>query len=738
MKKPIPLCRRRALLWVMTQPKSAGLGGRLFSAALTYTLVGLCVTALLVTMYSAQPAMATEPTPTPMTTDATRPPDQPFDVPCRLGLGIDCDFTDSIEAADSSLKLRTNPSVSARDVPTYTLVSVTFDRNIDPSTIRDDTFYVSQGMARVDGAIGYIAVSKMAVFYPDVPLAPNTTYTARVTAEVRDLSGKHLEEDVVWTFTTSAGLLSLGDGMHIYFGDLHSHSSYSDGQGTPADAFATARANGLDFFALTDHAFMLTDEEWEDTGNQASAATVDGVFVGLRGFEFTHAKGHINVFDSGAFVHRNDPSYASLGSFYAWLAAQPAAIGQFNHPTKDDQRDMNFNDFAYNSIADQKIVLRELSTPSQFFLSLDAGWHLGTLLNSDTHQANWGNSRRMGLVAPRLTRSAILEALRARRTFYVPPGNPDFALVMQANGYWMGSAIPDTTSINFIITAHDPDPTGKDLKLALFDNGVQVASATLPSNVLYTWTPRIPGRLGHYYYAEAYYNDWPYLAYAYTSPIWVERPPVAEAGAPQTVAPGVAVKLDGRGSWDPDGGTLAYQWVQENGAPVGLSGANTDQPTFTTPVTLGDMVFRLSVADTGGLSDSDLTVVTVTDKPILSITKSGPATARPGELITYTLTIINNGITDATGVVITDTMPTGATYIGGGTLMPGGIVSWMVPSLAANGGAARVIFFITATRSVANADYRASCTGCVPGVGNVSVFTYLGELYLPIITKNRG
>ncbi len=38
-----------------------------------------------------------------------------------------------------------------------------------------------------------------------------------------------------------------------YFGLLHSHTSYSDGMGTPDDAYKYAKKTGLDFFALTDH-----------------------------------------------------------------------------------------------------------------------------------------------------------------------------------------------------------------------------------------------------------------------------------------------------------------------------------------------------------------------------------------------------------------------------------------------------------------------------------------------------
>jgi uncharacterized repeat protein (TIGR01451 family) len=677
-------------------------------------------------------------------TPLASPPEASGDGICHLELGTECDFISPFDLAISDLRLRTNPALGARGVPTYTLVSITFDQDMDASRINNNTFYVDQGATRLNGSVDYIPVSRVAVFYPDEPLRPDTTYTATVTRGVQDLAGEPLANDVVWTFTTAAGPLLLGDdittggassasGMQVYFGDLHTHSGYSDGSGTPADAFATARANGVDFLALTDHAFMLTEAEWQDTLNQANVATVAGQFVALPGFEFTHSKGHINVFGSDTLVHRNDPQYYHLEDFYAWLAAHPTAIGQFNHPLKNQYYDLNFNNFFYHAAADQKMVLRELSNAEQFFLSLNAGWHVGTLLNSDTHQPNWGAQRFVGLVASGLSREAILDALKARRTFYVSPNGQNFALTMRANGYWMGSAVPDTSTLNFTITAHDPNASGRPLRLALYDNGVRVVEASLSGAVSYVWKPGVPARLGHYYFAEAYYDDW--WVPAYSSPIWVEQIPVAEAGAAQTVAPGAVVTLDGSSSWDPDGDALAYHWSRESGPLVSLNGGNTARPTFTAPDTLGNIVFRLTVTDPGSLSDTDTTVVTVTDKPILSITKSGPTTARPGELMTYTLTITNSGITTATGLVITDAVPVGATYINGGTLVSSSVVSWELLSLAAYGGVAQVTFMVTTNQAIANVDYRLSCAEGVSAVGAVPVFTNWRKYYLPVMMK---
>jgi MYXO-CTERM domain-containing protein len=95
----------------------------------------------------------------------------------------------------------------------------------------------------------------------------------------------------------------------------------------------------------------------------------------------------------------------------------------------------------------------------------------------------------------------------------------------------------------------------------------------------------------------------------------VNRPPVASAGAAQSIAEGAAVTLDGTGSSDPDTGTtLTYAWTQLAGPVVTLTGASTASASFTAPATgaAASLVFQLTVSD-GAASSSGTTVVTVTN-----------------------------------------------------------------------------------------------------------------------------
>ena len=82
----------------------------------------------------------------------------------------------------------------------------------------------------------------------------------------------------------------------------------------------------------------------------------------------------------------------------------------------------------------------------------------------------------------------------------------------------------------------------------------------------------------------------------------------------------------------------------------------------------GHYLVSCTVTDSHGISQTDWLFVTVVGTPKLAITKTvhlNNNPVQPGESLTYTIVVANNGNSDATGVIISDTLPT---YINGSDL----------------------------------------------------------------------
>jgi len=94
------------------------------------------------------------------------------------------------------------PSAAGGACPN-TMVTVTFSKAMNPSTISGTTFTLTgPALAAVTGVVSYDAPSDTATFSPSASLALNTVYTATVTTGAQDMAGKALGSNFVWSFTT--------------------------------------------------------------------------------------------------------------------------------------------------------------------------------------------------------------------------------------------------------------------------------------------------------------------------------------------------------------------------------------------------------------------------------------------------------------------------------------------------------------------------------------------------------
>jgi hypothetical protein len=92
--------------------------------------------------------------------------------------------------------------------------------------------------------------------------------------------------------------------------------------------------------------------------------------------------------------------------------------------------------------------------------------------------------------------------------------------------------------------------------------------------------------------------------------------PIANAGPSSTVQAGSKVVLDGTRSYDPNGDSLSYLWLQlAGGQPVSLSDNNTSTPSFVAPSITNNnnmmLTFELVVSDGQANSAPAYTYVTV-------------------------------------------------------------------------------------------------------------------------------
>ena len=157
------------------------------------------------------------------------------------------------------------------------------------------------------------------------------------------------------------------------------------------------------------------------------------------------------------------------------------------------------------------------------------------------------------------------------------------------------------------------------------------------------------------------------------------------------------------------GGTLVngtiISWTQA--APLATDAVLTRTFIVTATEAITNTDYRVT-AGSGAFAVGTDIVTTEMYPSNLQITKTGPISAVPNAEIIYTLIITNTG-SRATSLIITDTLPIGATYVRGGTLV-GDLVRWDVHHLN-HGKSLERTFTVTATQTITNYDYGVTGNG---------------------------
>ncbi|TCC88497.1 DUF3494 domain-containing protein [Pedobacter frigiditerrae] len=96
----------------------------------------------------------------------------------------------------------TDPMDKAVDVVLDKLITITFNTNMDATSINASTFTIKQAGTLISGKIAATADLKVYTFKPDVPLNPFAVYTGTITAAVKDTFNTAMVKDFTWSFTT--------------------------------------------------------------------------------------------------------------------------------------------------------------------------------------------------------------------------------------------------------------------------------------------------------------------------------------------------------------------------------------------------------------------------------------------------------------------------------------------------------------------------------------------------------
>ncbi|HIH97044.1 MAG TPA: CehA/McbA family metallohydrolase [Thermoplasmata archaeon] len=326
-------------------------------------------------------------------------------------------------------------------------------------------------------------------------------------------------------------------GMNLYFGNLHSHTACSDGEGTPEQAFAWARdVIRFDFYAITDHAEQLSSKEWEEIGKQADKFNTNGRFVAIRGFEWSHPyEGHSCVWNTRKYISAwgeetaDTYSKPTLGLFYRWIDDKDA-VAQFNHPgrPKGIFRNLHFeSDAADNIIAIETGNKGTGNNDGSYYrwypIALDKGWKVAPTNNLDNHKLV-ANPHRTVAIAPLLNRDAILDAMKERRAYSTDDGNME--VIFKSGDCWMGSTlrVPSPT-INFDVVVEDDEPI---VKLEILTNGGKVVAEKNTEANQVVWKPSVESSSGTYFFLRVFErndrhdddNPTADMQIAVTAPIW--------------------------------------------------------------------------------------------------------------------------------------------------------------------------------------------------------------------------
>lgn len=96
----------------------------------------------------------------------------------------------------------TAPTNNQNNVPVTSNITVTFNEQINTSTITNESFFLELGNNDIEGEFSFSANGTSVTLAPDDDLEFEENYTVTLTTDIEDLAGNNLASGVEWKFTT--------------------------------------------------------------------------------------------------------------------------------------------------------------------------------------------------------------------------------------------------------------------------------------------------------------------------------------------------------------------------------------------------------------------------------------------------------------------------------------------------------------------------------------------------------
>jgi hypothetical protein len=240
----------------------------------------------------------------------------------------------------------------------------------------------------------------------------------------------------------------------IFWGDPHWQTYFSDGIRCPEELYAFARDEAfLDFGAITDHMEAVTDRQWDYFTAVTNDYNENGRFATLVGQEWTnHAPGHRNIYvrgDACPALRCTDPDCDTLEKL--WAKLEGLDVIAIPHHSANKIMGVDWS-LGWNPRYETAVEIYSVWGNSECHAedgnprpirhcggevhgrhvldALNAGFRFGFVGGGDIHDGRPGDHLRYLLMrgetypqgftavrAPALTRDAVYDAMRTRRTY---------------------------------------------------------------------------------------------------------------------------------------------------------------------------------------------------------------------------------------------------------------------------------------------------------------------------------